>query len=70
MQGIEVPIKDVCLDLYNWRSEAHNCRYMPDGLRQKAGEINNYQPQTIQRHPRWSERSSRHLHHSSKSFQT
>jgi hypothetical protein len=53
MQGIEVPIKDVGLDLDFSRSEAHNCRYMPEERSQKPGAINNYRlPQTIHRHPR------------------
>jgi len=70
MQGIEVPIKDVCPDIIKiQRSQAHNSRYMPGGRHQKADGINNYQPQTIHRRPRWLERFSHHLPHNSKSFQ-
>jgi hypothetical protein len=51
MQGIEVPIKDVCLNLEYDRREAHQCRYMREGRNQKPGGTNNYQlPRTI--HPR------------------
>lgn len=42
MQGIEVPIKDVCLDLDRSRIEAYNCRYMREERNQKPGGINNY----------------------------
>jgi hypothetical protein len=42
MQGIEVPIKDVCLSIL-LKSETHNCRYMRDEHNRKAGEINNCQ---------------------------
>jgi hypothetical protein len=51
MQGIEVPIKDVCLDLDDYANEAHYYRYMREGRNQKLDETNNYRPhQTIHRH--------------------
>lgn len=48
MQGIEVPIKDVCANLEDHESEAHNRRYMPQELNRRRGEINNCRrPQII-----------------------
>ena len=52
MQGIEVPIKDVCLDVDDHGIEAHSCRYMWEGRNQKLDETNNYRRhQTMHRHP-------------------
>jgi hypothetical protein len=52
MQGIEVPIKDVCLDVDDYGIEAHSCRYMREGRNQKLDETNNCRRhQTIHRHP-------------------
>jgi hypothetical protein len=52
MQGIEVPIKDVCLDVDDRGIEAHYSRYMWEGRNQKLDETNNYpRHQTMHRHP-------------------
>jgi hypothetical protein len=66
MQGIEVPIKDVCENLDHRKSKTHKRRYMPEELNQRPGEISNYRRlQTIHRHHPL-ELCLSHLNHNSK----
>ena len=45
MQGLEVPIKDVCRNPCHMILEAHDARFTLEGHSQNPGAISNYHPQ-------------------------